>query len=114
MKPWLLAAAAAGILAGCGQPSAESLGAANAKLFQSSDPPIKSQWDAATAAVKTNGFAEAILALTKMQSATLSPEQRKAVDETVTAVSDQMYESANKGEAAGLKAIEKMRQATGR
>lgn len=113
MKRWFVPVVLAVGLAGCSK-DAESLGSAGSKSFQSADPAIKAQWEAANAAVKTNGYAEAIIGFKKLQSTNLSPEQRKAVDDTVTAVSDQMYEAANKGEAAAVKAVQRLREVSGR
>lgn len=113
MKHWLVPLVLLATLAGCSK-DAESLGSARSKLFQSADPAIKAQWEAANASVKTNGYAEAIIGFKRLQGANLSPEQRKAVDETVTAVSDQMYEAANKGEAGAIKAVQHLRDVSGR
>ncbi|HWH71406.1 MAG TPA: hypothetical protein VNT26_18670, partial [Candidatus Sulfotelmatobacter sp.] len=61
-------------LAGCGK-NAASVGSRNAKLFQSANPQIKTQWDTAMAAVKTNGFVVSIVTLRNLQQASLTPEQ---------------------------------------
>jgi hypothetical protein len=101
-------------LAGCGSKSASSLGSSNAKLFAAAPASVKSQWDAASAAIATNGYTPAIVALKNLQQQSLSPEQLKAVNDTVTAVSDQMYAAANKGDAAAKQAIQDLRKAMGR
>lgn len=97
-----------GLLAGCGK-SAASLSSRNAALFESAPPEIKSDWEKATAAAKTNGYVVAITTFQKLQRAALSPEQLQAVNETVSAVSDQMYETANRGDAAATQAIAELR-----
>lgn len=118
MKTHLKFAALAGftglLLIGCGK-SAQGLRDANAKLFTSAPAEIKAAWDAAGAAMATNGFAPAILTLKKLQALPgITPEQLKAVNETVTAVSDQMYDRINKGDAAAKEAMNQLRAAQGR
>ncbi len=77
--------------------------------------PIKAGWESAMAAIATNGYTAATVALTTLQRQSgLSPEQLKAINETVTAVSDQMYDAANKGDAAAKQAIQDLRKLTGR
>jgi len=96
-------------LFGCGK-SAAGFSNANAKIFASAPTETKAAWDAASAAIATNGFAAATLSLQKLQGTPdLTPEQLKAVNETVTAVSDQMYDKANKGDPAAKEAINQLR-----
>jgi hypothetical protein len=104
---------AALVMAGCSK-NAASLGSSNAKLFATAPAPIKAEWDKATAAIATNGYAAAILSLKNLQAQSLTPEQTKAINDTVTAVSDQMYAAANKGDAAAKQALQDLRRATGR
>lgn len=96
-------------LSGCSKDAA-SIGSSRARLFQSADPQIKQQWDVVNAAIQTNGFVTAMMNLSKLQQAALNPEQLKAVQETATAVSDQMYAAANKGDAAAKAAIVTLRE----
>lgn len=108
------AAAVALLLGGCSK-NAASLGASNASLFASAPAPVKASWDKATAAIATNGYATAIIALKALQEQPgLSAEQLKAVNDTVNAVSDQMYAAANKGDANAKQAIQSLRQVLGR
>ena len=59
------------------------------------------------AALKTNGFLVSIVALQSLQQrGNLTPEQLKAVNETVTAVSDEMYAAANRGDANAKQQIQ--------
>ena len=91
---------------GCGR-SGASLGARNSKLFQSADAQTKGNWETAMAALKTNGFLVSIVALQSLQQrGNLTPEQLKAVNETVTAVSDEMYAAANRGDANAKQQIQ--------
>ncbi len=115
---WLAGLALAGLVAvaasGCGK-SAESAASDAGKLFASAPPETKATWEAAQTAVKANDYATALLALRRIRlHPGLTPEQVAAVDKTSLAVSDQMYEAANKGDANAKKAIETMRNATAR
>jgi hypothetical protein len=97
-------------ISGCGK-SASSVGSGHAKLFATADPQTKEHWDTASAALKTNGFFAGTVSLMKLQQQTnLTPEQVKAVDETLTALSDQMYAAANKGDANAVQAIKDLQK----
>lgn len=62
------------------------------------------------AAMKTNGYAEAIFQLQELREKSgLSAEQTKVVDQTSTAISDKMYDMANKDDPAAKKALERLR-----
>ena len=101
-------------LVGCTK-NAASIGASDDPAFRSADPELKAGWETALAAAKTNGYATAILTLKRLQTRTnLTPEQAKAIGETATAVRDQMYDAANKGDANAVNAIKELRQAMAR
>jgi hypothetical protein len=86
-----------------------------ASAFQSASPEIKKGWDSAMAAMQTNGYAAAILQLMELQRSTgITLEQKKAVDNSINRINEQMYESVNRDEEAGKAAIEELRKATGR
>ena len=107
-RPVKLLALAVLVIAGCGRDPA-ALGAHNSKLFESAEAPIKSEWQTAMAAVNTNGYVTAVVTLQKLQQMKLTPQQLDAVNQTVTAVSDQMYQAANKGDARAKQALEELR-----
>jgi hypothetical protein len=99
------------LLAGCSR-SGASVGSGYAKAFQSADTQIKAGWESAMSALKTNGFAPAVLGLQRLkEQGKLTPEQLQAVEATVTAASDQMYAAANQGDAQARQAIEELRKA---
>jgi hypothetical protein len=100
--------ALAGFLAiGCGK----SVGS-GAKAFDSANAEIKAVWDKGMTAATAKDYATALLAFQELRARTdLTPAQIKAVEQTATTVSDQMYEAANKGDAEATKAIETMRKA---
>lgn len=114
MKSWWRLLAVAGlaglVLVACGK-SAGSVAAGKARLFASAPAETKGKWDIAAAAATTNDFALAIVTLQQLQTQTnLTAEQRQAVDQTATAVSDQMYDAANKGDPKAQKAIDDLRK----
>ncbi len=95
------------LVAGCGKG-----GGANAKAFDSANPEVKTLWDKAQTAAKAKDYASALLTFRQLSArADLTPDQIKAMEVASTAVSDQMYEAANKGDAEATKAIETMRKA---
>lgn len=111
----MAAVAGLGLVAGCGSKNATEVSGKYDEAFRSAPAEVKANWEASKAAMKTNGYVPATIALMNLQSVTtLSPDQRKAVDDTVTAVSDQMYEAANNGDAAAQRAIDELRSASGR
>jgi hypothetical protein len=94
---------------GC-KKDAASLGAEGSKAFQSAPADVKQKWDQAVAALNSKDYAKAIITLQDLKSVpTITPEQLKAVEQTATAASDQMYEAANKGDAGAQKAINDLR-----
>ncbi len=93
---------------------ASALAKRNAKLFQAADPQVKALWESANLAMQTNGFLPATLALQKLHQAQLTPEQLRAVEQMGVAVSDQMYDAANKGDPKGTEAIKELRKLNAR
>jgi len=87
----------------------------NAKAFDTASPEVKTAWAQSLAAAKTNDFAGAIVGLQRLKQQTgLSAQQTEAIDKSLTAVSDQMYEAANNGDANAKKAINDLRLLRGR
>jgi uncharacterized membrane protein (DUF106 family) len=112
-RPLALVCALAGVVLVVCSRNPSAVGARYSKTFQSADAPTKAAWAVAMQAVTTNGYAMAILTLKQLsQQPSLTPEQAKAVAETVTAVSDQMYKASNKGDPNALRAIAELREAT--
>jgi hypothetical protein len=94
------------LVAGCGKKSG-----GDAKAFDSASTEIKAAWDKGLAAAKAKDYVAAISALQQLKTQTgLTPDQLKAVEEEATAISDEMYAAANKGDAKAKDAINKLRQ----
>lgn len=100
-------------LSGCGG-SPQSAASRGDKAFQSAPAEIKSSWETAKKAIQANDYA---VALTSLQNLTtnqgLSADQTHALQETATAVSDQMYAAANKGDPKAKEALDQLRKQNG-
>ena len=91
--------------AGCGKSVGDG-----AKVFASANPEIKTAWEKCQTAAKAKDYAAALSALQQLKTQPgLTPDQVKAIEQTATAVSDQMYEAANKGDAKAVEAINQLR-----
>jgi hypothetical protein len=102
------------LLSSCG-PNPNAAAARGDKLFQSAPSETRAIWATVTASMKSNDFALALTSLGKLHSNSgLSPEQKKAVEDTSMALSDKMYNAANKGDANAKKALEDLRKLQGR
>ena len=103
--------AAVGFVAFAGIACNKSVSSSGSAL-QTASPEIKKGWDVAMAAMKTNGYAVAILELQKTrQLPGVSPTQGKAIDDASTKISEQMYAAANKDDPKAKAAIEDLRNA---
>jgi len=102
------------LLAGCGR-TPQSAAARAAKTFQSASPEAKAAWGTAMAAIQTNGYVAASVALQQVMALPgLTPQQSQAAQAAGVALSDQMYDAANKGDANAKQAIEELRKSRGR
>jgi hypothetical protein len=63
------------------------------------------------AAAASTDYATAILSCRKMQAQSeLTPEQRTVINDTMTAMNNQMNAAAQKGDPKALKAVEEVRK----
>lgn len=108
--------AASLLMFGCGgEKKLTAVDPARDKVFQSAGAEVKTQWDQAMGAVKSNDYFTATMSLKGLyQNPALTPDQKKAVSETAQAVSDNMYEAANKGDESAKSAISALRATTQR
>lgn len=101
-------------LLGCGKGS-NKITADSQAAMASADPAIKVKWDSAMSAAKSNEYAGAIIILKSMvDDPKLTPEQKTAVENSMKAVSDEMYDALNRGDAKAQQAIEQLRTMSGR
>jgi hypothetical protein len=83
-----------------------------ANAIQSAPAEVKTAWDTAMAAMKTNGYAVAIMELQAAQShPNITPKQAEALQNAASQINDQMYAAANKDDPAGKAAVEELRKA---
>lgn len=102
-------------LVGCSKEESRADLADSEPAMASVDPTIKTTWDKAMTAAKANEYAGAIMLLkTIVDDPKLTPEQKAAVENAMKAVSDQMYDALNRGDAKAQQAIEELRRASGR
>jgi hypothetical protein len=81
------------------------------KAFNTAPPELKAQWDTALNALKSKDYSVALGTLNQIAVVTnLGPQQAEAVREVSTAVSDEMYDAANKGDPKAKQAIEDLRK----
>jgi hypothetical protein len=107
----LLAVLAAPLLAGgCGQKSGPALGAGDTQAFDKAPPEVKQVWDRALEAERTNGYVLAQKLLYGLSQQQLPPEQKDAVTKETAAINKRLYDAAEKGDAAALKAIQELRR----
>ncbi len=104
------------LVAGCGkQQASTTIGSKEDKAFATAPAEIKSAWDKGRAAMGSNDFIGATLTMQKLRAqAGLSGDQRAAIDQAMVAVSDAMYDAANRGDAKAIEAINKLRDLTRR
>jgi outer membrane protein assembly factor BamD (BamD/ComL family) len=99
---------------GCGR-SAQSAASNGDRAFAAAPAEVKETWKSARTALSSGDYAGAITNLQKLGgNTTLTPQQSKVVQETGMAVSDQMYDAANKGDAKAKAAIAQLRALTAR
>ena len=94
------------LMTGCGK----KVGG-NAAAFASASPEIKAAWDKGLAEAKAKDYAAAMTTLRVLHNKPgLTADQVKALEETTTVVSDEMYAAANKGDAKAVEAIKTLRE----
>jgi len=97
------------ILAGCSK-SNTALEASGSQAFQAADAPTKAVWGAAVSALRTNGYAPALLSLqTLATQPNLSAEQSTAVTDLSRAITDQLFTAASRGDANAIEALKQVR-----
>jgi hypothetical protein len=97
------------ILAGCGQGASGS----RSSGFNSAAPELKTAWDTAVAADKTNDYVPAVLGYKGilLQRDQLSPSQVKAVEEASSRLFQRLVEASAKGDPAARQALSQLQPA---
>jgi hypothetical protein len=100
------------ILAGCGK---GGLSVHDSGAFKSAPPELKTSWDLAVAAAKTNGYALAYSTLETLRTQTnLDAGQTKAVEELIGIVGTRVFNAANSGDPEATKALKEIQSITKR
>jgi hypothetical protein len=83
--------------------------------FQAASPEVKSQWQTAVEAAKTNGYLVAYTTLQKLQAQPgLTAGQSNAVVELSGVVGTRMFNAANNGDPEATKALKEVQDSTKR
>lgn len=96
-------------LTGCSS-KPDSLSTKYSKLFDSSDAETKALWSVVVSSTKTNGYLQAMVALQGLRAKDLTPEQDKAVYETLTSLNTQLVTRAEKGDAVAKQTLSDLKQ----
>jgi len=97
-------------LTGCGHKVPSAISSSDKQAFDSAPPEIKQVWLTGIEAVNTNDYAAAQNLFYSLLNQDLSPAQRQAVANASTMVMNRLYEGAEKGDPAALKAVEELRR----
>jgi hypothetical protein len=104
---YLLAALLA--VSGCGKGGPKS--ASGTKVFESASPEIKAEWEKIATADTANDYVTVIQSTRKLlPQITLTPEQRSALVDTMTAANIRMMDAAQKGDVAAQQAVADVRK----
>jgi predicted small lipoprotein YifL len=95
---------------GCGKKGIPKV-ASDTKDFEAASPEIKADWEKAISAVASHDYAAAILTCRKLQmQKELTPEQRTAVIDTITAENNQLLDGLKEGDQNAIQANEEVRK----
>lgn len=94
---------------GCGS-KPDSLSVRYSKHFASADAETKGLWSTVVSSTKTNGYVQAMVALQALRARDLTPEQDKAVYETLTSLNTELVNKADKGDAAAKQTLSELKQ----
>jgi predicted small lipoprotein YifL len=95
---------------GCGKKGVPKI-ASNTKAFETASSEIKADWEKAITAAASHDYATAILTCRKLQlQKELTPEQRTAVTDTITAENNQLLDGLRKGDPNAIQANEEVRK----
>jgi DNA-binding SARP family transcriptional activator len=93
---------------GCSKPAIPKV-PTDTKAFESADPKIKANWEKAISAAAANDYATAILTCRQLQTESeLTPQQRTAVIDTITAENNQLLDGLKKGDQNAIHANEQI------
>lgn len=103
IKASLGSAAAAFLLAGCGD---NQISSTDRAAFNQSAPEIKQAWERGLRASKANDYLTAQTNLVSLLNVPLTPEQLLAVQTALGSLNQRVHEAAANGDAAARKLVE--------
>jgi len=99
------------VVAGCGQGTTTPKVAKDSKAFDTAAAELKDQWSTILSAASTNDYTTAILTCRKLTGdPALTAEQRAAINATLAAESNKMFDAAQKGDTAAQQAVADVRK----
>jgi len=99
------------LLCGCGHKVPDAISSADRQAFDSAPPEVKEVWLKGLEAFNTNDYATAQnLFYNLLLSKELSPAQKQALANQTTIVMNRLYDGAQKGDQAAIKALEELRR----
>lgn len=103
----LIVIACALVLTGCGKKGTTTV---NPKAFDQAPPDVKQFWDAAQAADKTNNYAAGQTLYYSLLRQNITPEQKQAVTEALTGLTDRFNKALDAGDPAAQEALKELRR----
>ena len=78
--------------------------------FENAPAATKELWGQAVAAAQTNDYAGAAVRMMSLRKEQLTPEQAAALESALKTVTEAMYQAADRGDPAALKAVEELKR----
>jgi len=93
---------------GCGK-KAIALTSTESKAFDSAPADVKQAWDSALSADKANDYLNAHKLLDGLKQMQLNDDQKQALDAEISSFNARIYQTAETGDAAAIKAVQEIR-----
>lgn len=97
------------LLGGCGKQTIR-LNSTEIKAFESAPADVKQAWDSALAADKVNDYLNAQKLMDGLKQMQLNDEQKQALDAELSSFHVRLYQTAETGDAAAIKAVQEIRK----
>jgi hypothetical protein len=94
---------------GCGKKTV-ALTSTESKAFESAPVEVKQAWDSALAADKANDYMNAEKSLAGLKQMQLNDDQKQALDAEFSSFHGRLYQTAETGDAAAIKAVLEIRK----
>ena len=97
------------VVDGCGKKTI-ALPSTDSKSFESAPADVKQAWDSALAADKANDYLNAQKLMDGLKQMQLNDEQKQALDTEISSFHVRLYQTAETGDAAAIKAVQEIRK----